>query len=265
MVMAALDFGRGPGFVPDLTLGLAFHGAVTGATWWLLDLSATYLGVSVALYAALSVLLARYHPGAAAALGPGLGAANRITFARSLLALPVVALVPFGWTLGARGHWWVVVLSTVAMSLDGLDGRVARRTETVSRFGARFDMELDAFLLLGLSVLAWGSGKVGAWILLVGGMRYLFVAAGWIWPVLEGELPESRRRKTVCVVQGVGLLVCLGPVIPSWTASVVGAGALALLSYSFAVDVRLLLSRRSPERRSSGAAGAEGRRMREGR
>jgi phosphatidylserine synthase len=32
--------------------------------------------------------------------------------------------------LGAGGYWWVIVLSTVAMVLDGVDGRVARRTGT---------------------------------------------------------------------------------------------------------------------------------------
>ena len=58
-----------------------------------------------------------------------------------------------------RAHWWIISLGTVAMLLDGTDGRVARRTGTTSAFGARFDMELDAFLLLALSVLVWQSGR----------------------------------------------------------------------------------------------------------
>ena len=37
-------------------------------------------------------------------------------------------------------------------SLDAVDGQVARRTGTVSALGARFDMEVDAFLILVLSV-----------------------------------------------------------------------------------------------------------------
>ncbi|MFP3948000.1 MAG: CDP-alcohol phosphatidyltransferase family protein [Longimicrobiales bacterium] len=257
--MSALDFGRGPGVLRDLALGLVPYGSITAATWWLLELSATYVALSLGLYGALAALLAATHPGPSANLGPGLGSANRITFGRAALALPVVALAPLAPELGSEARWWVIVLATVAMSLDGLDGRVARRTGTTSDFGARFDMELDAFLLLGLSVLVLGSGKVGAWILLVGGMRYLFVAAGWILPALTGELPESFRRKTVCVVQGVVLLVCLGPIIPSWLASAAGMGALLLLVHSFAVDTWWLLRRRGSEsgggaapRRSSG-------------
>ena len=46
----------------------------------------------------------------------------------------------------------LVLLSSVALALDGVDGWVARRTRTVSALGARFDMEVDAFLVLMLSV-----------------------------------------------------------------------------------------------------------------
>jgi phosphatidylglycerophosphate synthase len=35
-------------------------------------------------------------------------------------------------------------LSTAVLMLDGVDGRVARRTGSQTGFGARFDMELDA-------------------------------------------------------------------------------------------------------------------------
>ncbi len=80
-------------------------------------------------------------------------------------------------------------------------------------------------------------------MLLIGALRYLFVAAGWVWPALTAELPPSRRRQTVCVVQGVVLLLCLTPIVPSVMASVLAGGALSLLSASFAVDVRWLTRR----------------------
>ena len=68
-------------------------------------------------------------------------------------------------------------------------------------------------------------------------MRYVFLAAGWIWPQLRAELPESYRRKLVCVVQGVVLLIALGPIIPDLMAMVVVAVGLVLLLYSFSIDV----------------------------
>ena len=46
----------------------------------------------------------------------------------------------------------LITLATVALILDAVDGQVARRTATASPLGARFDMEVDAFLILVLSV-----------------------------------------------------------------------------------------------------------------
>ena len=132
-------------------------------------------------------------------------------------------------------------MATVVMILDGVDGRIARRTGTQSAFGARFDMEVDAALILALSVLVWAGDRVGPWCLLIGLMRYVFVAASRLWPALGAPLPESVRRKVVCVAQGVVLLIALGPIIPSAVAIAVVAAGLAALVYSFAVDVRWLL------------------------
>ncbi len=239
-------------WVGDLALGLVPLSAVTGATWWLLDLPATYLAVVAALYLGMGALLVTARDPTellARAPQPGIGWANRVTLGRATLAIPVstLALQPQVLQLGSvqwdASLWWVIVASTLVMLLDGLDGRIARRTGTSSAFGARFDMELDALLLLALSWMAWQSGKVGLWVLGIGALRYLFVAGGWLSPRLGKELPESFRRKAVCVVQGVALLVCLGPIIPPWLAVLAAGGALGLLVYSFAVDVGWLIRR----------------------
>jgi phosphatidylglycerophosphate synthase len=87
-------------------------------------------------------------------------------------------------------------------------------------------------------------GQAGPWVLAAGLMRYAFVAASWVWRWLSRPLPPSTRRKTVCVVQIVTLITALGPIIPpAGAAAIVGAG-LALLVYSFAVDVRWLARQR---------------------
>src|SRR5262249_50514749 len=121
-------------------------------------------------------------------------------------------------------------------ALDSVDGWLARRTRMISAFGARFDMEVDAFLILALSVLAWRHGKAGAWILASGLLRYAFVAASWIWPWLNRPLFPSLRRKTICVVQITGLILALLPQIPSPSSAVIAALSLGALSYSFLVD-----------------------------
>ena len=71
----------------------------------------------------------------------------------------------------------------MALALDAVDGWVARRTGTVSALGARFDMEVDAFLILVLS--GYVAPTLGGWVLAIGLMRYAFVAAGWVLPWLR--------------------------------------------------------------------------------
>jgi phosphatidylglycerophosphate synthase len=105
-----------------------------------------------------------------------------------------------------------------------------------SAFGARFDMETDALLIQVLAILAWLYGKAGAWVLASGLLRYLFVAAGWLWPWLQQPLFPSVRRKAICVVQIVGLTLALLPEIPAPFSSPIAAISLAALSYSFLVD-----------------------------
>ena len=138
--------------------------------------------------------------------------------------------------------WWALAgLAGLALLFDGVDGFVARRFGCCSAFGARFDMEFDAALIMALSVLVWVAAKAGSWVLAIGLMRYVFVAVGFAVPALTGALPESFRRKVVCVVQGVVLLVALGPIIPRPMAVGVAAAGLAMLTWSFAVDVVRLL------------------------
>jgi phosphatidylglycerophosphate synthase len=228
----------------DLAGGGGLALAAVGGTWWLLGLPASYVALGLAIYAALAVALVYTLPAGAAS--PGLGPANRVTLGRAALAVPVLALSVWPGPLGTRGAWLVIGVSTAVLLLDGLDGHVARRTSSASTFGARFDMELDALLLMALSLLAWRSGKVGAWVLLIGLMRYAFVAASWRWRPLAAELPSSPRRKVVCVVQGVVLLVALGPIIPAWVGALACGGGLAALAWSFAVDVRWAL-RHAPQ------------------
>jgi phosphatidylglycerophosphate synthase len=172
---------------------------------------------------------------------PGFGAANTVTLARGVLVVDLAALL--GSAPSAALAWSIVVLALLVLALDGLDGKIARSRGESSAFGARFDMETDALLILVLAALAWSHGKAGAWILLAGGLRYLFVAAGLVLPWLADALPASRRRQTVCVVQIVSLVLCLAPfVVPPLSVAIGLAGLVALLG-SFAVDVAWLARR----------------------
>jgi phosphatidylglycerophosphate synthase len=166
------------------------------------------------------------------------GAANRVTLARATLVGGVTALVAEGPT-GPRIAV-LVTIGTVALALDGLDGYLARRNNTVSTLGARFDMEVDAFLILVLSVLVCRS--LGVWVLAIGLMRYAFVAAAAVVPRLRAQLPFSRARKVVAAMQGGLLVAAAAPFVPRPLAVLLVAVALVALVWSFGRDVRWLLA-----------------------
>ena len=171
------------------------------------------------------------------------GPANLVTAIRAILVGLVAGLI--GRTATPPVLWFVIGLTAVMAALDGLDGWIARRTGTASAFGARFDMETDAALILVLSILVWQHGKAGAWVLGCGLMRYAFVAAGWLLPWLARPLPPTRRGKTVAVAQLVGLSVSLAPVVPAGPSGVIAAVTLAALVWSFATDVAWLARQHS--------------------
>ena len=174
------------------------------------------------------------------------GAGNRVTLSRlALIALLAGGIgrrpgVPIdGWA------WGAVVVATIAALLDALDGPLARAQQLASAFGARFDMECDALLVLVLSLLVYGLGKSGSWIVAAGLMRYAFVAAGRAWRWIDRPLPPSLRRKAVCVLQITALIVCLAPVVaPAWSRWIAGLSLVALCA-SFTADLRWLAARRT--------------------
>ncbi|WP_457147502.1 CDP-alcohol phosphatidyltransferase family protein [Mycobacterium sp. URHB0021] len=183
-----------------------------------------------------------------------LGPADRVTLARAVLACGVGALMvdSFGRQAPAA---ILVAISTVALVLDGVDGRVARRTGTASAFGARFDMEVDAFLILVLSVYV--ARESGWWVLAIGLARYVFVAAGWVLPWLRGPLPPRQWARVVAAIVGVVLTVAASDILPDAMTTAMLLVALGLLIESFGRSVwGLWVSEHLSQicRRSHGAA-----------
>jgi len=163
------------------------------------------------------------------------GRANETTTARVMFVALVVSFIgePALSVVAASA----AIATLVVTVLDAADGWLARRSGMASDFGARFDMETDALLVMALAVLVWRHGKAGAWVLLCGMLRYLFVAAGYRWPWLQRPLPPSLRRQTICVVQVVSLGVVIVPSIGPPFSGLIAAAALSALCYSFFVDV----------------------------
>jgi len=183
------------------------------------------------------------------------GLANRVTLLRAGIATVLAAIAIEGLAGGYNGlglgmagagaawTWGVVSAAVLGLALDGVDGWLARRLDLTSAFGARFDMEVDAFSVLALSMLVLVSGRAGGWVLLIGLMRYVFIGLGWIWPALAAPLPPSFRRQAICVLTTIALLVALLPAMRPAEAGILLGSALAALAWSFGVDTLTLLTR----------------------
>lgn len=205
--------------------------AAAGIGW---QISAGLYGIAALLYLAIALPVICCWPS-----GRDFGWANRATLVRAAMVVLLVSLAPF---IARLDNWlWLYgALCLFALVLDGVDGAIARATHSTTTFGARFDMELDALFILGLCVAVLALEKAGAWVLALGLMRYAFVAAGHWLNFMNQPLPESFRRKTVCVWQVVTLMIAVLPVTSAAFATWTLAIALALLCYSFSTDLRWL-------------------------
>jgi len=209
--------------VQVVLLGALSAGAGLGPVGWL-----AAIGYTVGLGGLLTAAVRR---AGVSTLGP----ADLVTLARAVLVGGVTALIADGLWDGDTAVAPLVLMATVALVLDAVDGQVARRSGTASALGARFDMEVDAFLVLVLSVHV--AALAGPWVLAIGVMRYAFVAASWIAPWMRSPLPTRYSAKAVAAVQGIVLVVAASEILPLPLAVALVATALALLLWSFGRDV----------------------------
>jgi phosphatidylglycerophosphate synthase len=160
--------------------------------------------------------------------------ADWVTLTRALLIAGVAGLVADSFSRQVS-ITALVTLSSLALVLDAVDGQVARRTGTATELGARIDGEVDAFLILLLSIAV--SEEYGAWVLTIGAARYALLLAGWLFPWLAAPLPPRYWRKVVAAVQGIVLTVAASGVLDRLAGMVAVAAALLLLTASFGRDV----------------------------
>ena len=172
------------GLIAQVLLLVALAGTVgLGGAGWVVGVTC-----GVITNAALARGLSRYG-------SDRLGPADWVTLTRATLAVGVAALVADSFDRPAPVTL-LVTLTAVALMLDAVDGWIVRRTGTASTLGAHFDGEVDAFLIVVLSVYV--ARSAGAWVLAIGAARYVFLAAGWLLPwmraaVAAALLAQGRR------------------------------------------------------------------------
>ena len=165
---------------------------------------------------------------------PAIHPADWVTLTRAVLAAGVAGLVADSFS-GPVPVAALVTLSAVALVLDAVDGQVARRTGTATALGARLDGEVDAFLILLLSIYV--SRDYGSWVLLIGAARYALLVAGWLIPWLAAPLPPRYWGKVVAAVTGIVLTVAASGLPGRRAGMIAVAAALLLLAESFGRNI----------------------------
>lgn len=156
------------------------------------------------------------------------GYANWATAGRVVLLSLISCLVPF------LTEFQLFMCIWLPLSLDAVDGFLARKFNHGSAFGQYFDMEADAFYVLLLSFLLFHLDKVGAWMLLPGVLRYIYVIVIALLGWQDREIPGSFIAKVI----GAGFFIMLPfpLIIPTPLGAYVAAGMTGLLFWSFGLS-----------------------------
>lgn len=155
----------------------------------------------------------------------GFGAANLVTAVRIALSALLCAAPLLG---GQRAS----ALALLVLALDGVDGWLARRNAHATAFGARFDMESDAFYIASASFAAFVLDRLGGFILIAGALRYAYVLALAALHRSDAEAPRTRLGRYVFLIVALSLVLSLWPI--PYLRVPLAAAALGLLLGSFA-------------------------------
>ena len=180
--------------------------------------------------------------------------ANKLTMARLALALLTFACL---WTQRPGLYPWALALYAVATVTDWVDGFVARRTGSVSAFGALADPVADKILVIGaliafiripdIEVPNWAVFLIVVRELVVGMLRALFAVTGkvhsagkaWKW---------SMAVQSACVLAMLAAL-CF-PFSGPWASGLPFALTLVCLAASWSSGGLYLYQARAQLRKS---------------
>ncbi|MEO1747897.1 MAG: CDP-alcohol phosphatidyltransferase family protein [Pseudomonadota bacterium] len=217
-------------------------GAVSMGSEWVLSLSFTSQSFFMAVLLYLAAVSAITYAIRTRYPHDRLGWCNRVTLAR----LVVVTILAAALLEGVDPQMPLLILAAVSLSLDGVDGWLARREGLSSDFGARFDVEVDAAFALLLAIYGARNGVVTPYVILLGLPHYMFWIARILLPWLNAPLPERFSRKAVCVLQIAVLMLLL---VPQMAGSALLNGAVAVVSlaliWSFGRDIAFLYRSRA--------------------
>jgi CDP-diacylglycerol--glycerol-3-phosphate 3-phosphatidyltransferase len=155
---------------------------------------------------------------------PGFGPGTWITLLRGLLLAGSAGFLTLPKAQGILA-WAPMALFTAAISLDLLDGYVARRFGQVTRLGEALELGMDSLAMLAGSGLAVRLGVLPWWYLSFGLASPAFRLGLWLRRRLGlgvRELPDSRIRRAIAGFSMGFLSGALWPIVSPLAATWVG-------------------------------------------
>ena len=122
------------------------------------------------------------------------------------------ALVPvFAW-LYANGHPLEALAVYVAAALtDALDGYLARRLNQVTSLGKLLDPAADKPMQLTMLCLLFSSGHVPLWVVVVLGVKELYLAVGSMVLFKRKVVIQANILGKAATLSGILAFLCLFP------------------------------------------------------
>jgi CDP-diacylglycerol--glycerol-3-phosphate 3-phosphatidyltransferase len=145
---------------------------------------------------------------------------NSITMLRILMA-PIFVFLLLAYPEQATWQRFLALfLFVLAISTDGIDGMIARRTDKVTDLGKFLDPVADKVLIGGALVALSILGEIDWWVTAVILLRELAVTVYRALVAKKVVLPASLAGKLKTILQGVAIGVVLAPFevwFPVWS------------------------------------------------
>lgn len=145
--------------------------------------------------------------------------ANSITVAR-IAMVPIFVLFLIGSESNSIQRWLALFVFVLAISTDGLDGAIARRTGTVTNLGKILDPIADKVLIGGALLTLSYLNEIQWWITVLILAREIFVTAFRIVVAQKNVIAATLSGKLKTIFQGIAVGVVMAPIelwIPLWS------------------------------------------------
>ena len=155
-----------------------------------------------------------------AADGSTVNVPNSITIVRIALVPVFVFLLLIAQDSNSIERWAAIVVFVLAISTDGLDGAIARRTDKVTNLGKILDPIADKALLGGALLTLSFLGEIDWWITILILAREIAVTVYRVVALKKDVIAATLAGKLKTVFQGAAIGAVLAPFeiwVPAWS------------------------------------------------